>query len=101
MKKTICFAIAVLMGAWLQAASLMQPYCGANSGFEAVGWLDDAAQVASTALVPLRRGTQADAPVFGLLVLGSPDPTRYSVDMGTDFLTRIGDIAGAAMSRLL
>ena len=28
---------------------------------------------------------------FGLLVLGSPDPTRYSADMGTEFLTRLGE----------
>jgi uncharacterized protein YigA (DUF484 family) len=34
------------------------------------------------------------------LVLGSPDPTRYSADMGTDFLMRIGDVVSAALSRL-
>jgi uncharacterized protein YigA (DUF484 family) len=34
------------------------------------------------------------------LVLGSPDPTRYSADMGTDFLMRIGEVASAALSRL-
>ena len=27
---------------------------------------------------------------FGLLVLGSPDPTRFTSDMATDFLTKIG-----------
>ena len=32
--------------------------------------------------------------------MGSPDPTRYSADMGTDFLMRIGDVASAALSRL-
>ena len=58
------------------------------------------------ALIPLR-ATSADAadaaalPAFGMLVLASPDPTRYTADMGTEFLTRIGDIAGAALSRLL
>jgi uncharacterized protein len=35
------------------------------------------------------------------LVVGSPDPTRYSADMGTDFLQRIGEIASAGLSRLL
>jgi uncharacterized protein YigA (DUF484 family) len=34
-------------------------------------------------------------------VLGSPDPTRYTADMGTEFLVRIGELAGAALSRLL
>jgi hypothetical protein len=36
-----------------------------------------------------------------MLVLGSPDPTRYSADMGTDFLARVGDIASAGLARLL
>jgi uncharacterized protein YigA (DUF484 family) len=78
------------------AASLTLPYCGVNSGFEAASWLEDAASVMSLALVPLRQGDTT----FGLLVLGSPDPTRYSADMGTEFLLRIGEIAGAALSRL-
>jgi hypothetical protein len=33
-------------------------------------------------------------------VLGSPDPTRYAADMGTDFLARIAEVASAALSRL-
>ena len=36
-----------------------------------------------------------------MLVLASPDPTRFSADMGTEFLMRIGDIASASLSRLL
>jgi uncharacterized protein YigA (DUF484 family) len=78
-------------------ASLSLPYCGVNSGFEAVHWLEDAATVKSVAMVPLRHGDAA----FGLLVLGSPDPTRYTAEMGTEFLQRIGEIAGGALSRLL
>jgi len=82
------------------AASLTLPFCGANSGFEAARWLSegDAAggPVASLAMLPLRQGEHC----FGLLVLGSPDPTRYSADMGTDFLARIAEVAGAALSRL-
>jgi uncharacterized protein len=81
------------------AASLALPYCGVNAGFEAVSWLDEPSAVLSLALVPLRQG-EADA-AFGLLVLGSPDPTRYSADMGTEFLLRIGEVAGAALARLL
>ena len=80
-------------------SSLSLPYCGLNTGFEAAAWLDDAATVASLALVPLRHERSQSA--FGLLVLGSPDPTRYSTDMGTEFLMRIGEIASAGMSRLL
>jgi uncharacterized protein YigA (DUF484 family) len=79
------------------ADSLALPYCGINSGFEAARWLDDAHTVTSIAMIPLRHGAGA----FGLLVLGSPDPTRYSADMGTEFLMRIGDVASAGLSRLL
>jgi uncharacterized protein len=81
------------------AASLSVPYCGVNAGFEAAQWLDDPASVSSLALIPLRQ--RHDAPAFGLLVLGSPDPTRYSADMGTDFLARVGEIASAGLARLL
>jgi uncharacterized protein len=80
-------------------ASLSVPYCGVNAGFEPALWLDDPANVTSLALIPLRQ--RQDAPAFGLLVLGSPDPTRYSADMGTDFLARVGDIASAGLARLL
>lgn len=85
--------------------SLGAPYCGANSGFAAAAWLEetaDATRPASIALVPLR-APHAD-PVhgaFGLLALGSPDPERFHAGLGTDFLTRIGLLAGAALSRML
>ena len=90
----------------LFAGSLSQPYCGVNSGFEASQWLADPASAKSMALIPLRAtaadGTEGSAlPGFGMLVLASPDATRYTADMGTEFLSRIGDIAGAALSRLL
>jgi uncharacterized protein YigA (DUF484 family) len=95
------------------AQSLSTPYCGPNKGFEAARWLQGAhavdladvpaapvdttaADVASLALVPLRDG---DA-VFGLLVLGSPDPARYTVDMGRELLLRIGELASGALARL-
>ncbi|MDQ6628222.1 MAG: DUF484 family protein [Pseudomonadota bacterium] len=81
------------------ASSLSVPYCGANSGFSAVQWLGDATQAASLALIPLHHESRSGA--FGLLVLASPDATRYSADMGTDFLARIGEVASAALTRLL
>jgi uncharacterized protein YigA (DUF484 family) len=84
------------------AASLTAPYCGVNAGFEAVGWLQHVqGGVASVAMIPLRQGEGPhQASTFGLLVLGSPDPTRYSADMGTEFLARIGEIASAGLARL-
>jgi hypothetical protein len=70
-----------------------------NSGFEAARWLGEDAAVSSLALIPLSYGSPAKA--FGLLVLASPDPTRYTAEMGTEFLARIGEIASAALVRLL
>ena len=61
------------------ATSLSSPFCGGNHSFEAAGWLEDPPTVQSLAMIPLRHGDET----FGLLVLGSPDPTRYSADMGT------------------
>lgn len=80
------------------ASSLPRPYCGANPGLEAAGWLVDPGAVASLALIPLRASAGQDA--FGLLVLGSPDPQRFAADMGTEFLERMGDLTAAALSRL-
>jgi len=81
------------------AASLSAPYCGVNAAFEAAQWLEDPTTVMSLAMIPLRAGA-GPGDVFGLLVLGSPDPTRYSAEMGTEFLQRIGEIASAGMARL-
>jgi hypothetical protein len=80
------------------ASSLTLPYCGANPGLEAAQWLADPAAAASLALIPLRAGIAPQA--FGLLVLASPDAQRFSADMGTDFLERIGELTSAALSRL-
>ena len=81
----------------LFASSLRAPYCGPNKEFEAVGWLAEADAVRSTILLPLRAGGNA----FGLLVLGSPDPERFSAAMATDFLVHIGETASTALSPLL
>lgn len=81
------------------ASSLNQPYCGVNSGFEAARWLDQGHGITSLALIPLSQGSHSQA--FGMLVLGSPDPTRYTAEMGTEFLARIGEIASAGLARLL
>jgi len=83
------------------ASSLMEPFCGLNTGFEAVSWLEDPTSVTSLALIPLRGGEVGSmSPAFGMLVLASPDAHRFHSGMGTDFLARIGDLASAALSRL-
>jgi uncharacterized protein len=96
---TMPFAHAVSDDVKAFAGSLTVPYCGVNSGFEAAQWLEEPKGAMSMALIPLRETGGSGA--FGLLVLASPDATRYTADMGTEFLARIGEIASAALSRLL
>jgi uncharacterized protein YigA (DUF484 family) len=85
----------------LFASSLTEPFCGLNTGFESVGWLDAPAAITSLALIPLRTGPgDASTPAFGLLVLASSDAQRFTSGMGTDFLSRIGELASAALARL-
>ena len=77
------------------------PFCGPNLGFEATAWLPQPEVVQSMALLPLREGTiDSTTPAFGLLVLGSPDPQRFDATMGTEFLSRMAELASAALARL-
>ncbi|HET6829468.1 MAG TPA: DUF484 family protein [Ramlibacter sp.] len=95
------FAQGVSEDAKTFASSLTQPYCGVNSGFEAVTWLDEPATAMSVALVPLRPGAiNSPAAAFGMLVLASPDAQRFQSGMGTDFLERIAELGSAALMRL-
>jgi len=95
------FALGVSDDAKLFASSLTEPFCGLNTGFEAVGWLAEPASVASIALIPLRSDTAgSSSPAFGMLVLASGDTQRFTSGMGTDFLARIGALASAALTRL-
>jgi uncharacterized protein YigA (DUF484 family) len=95
------FAQGVSDDAKLFSSSLTEPFCGVNSGFEAVNWLPDPQAAMSLALLPLRPGlVGSTAPAFGLLVLASPDAQRFNSAMATDFLERLGELASAALSRL-
>jgi uncharacterized protein YigA (DUF484 family) len=81
------------------ASSMQAPFCGSNVGFEAANWMaGDPAAVRSLAMMPLRVG--GDPKAFGMLALGSPDPDRFQITMGTAFLARIAELASAALARL-
>ncbi len=81
--------------AW--ADTLSAPYCGAPAHAELTTWMPQPDQVSSMAVVPLRA---PEGQLLGLLVLASPDAQRYHAGMGTDLLERIGQLAGAALTRL-
>jgi uncharacterized protein YigA (DUF484 family) len=95
------YAQAVSADVKLFASSLTEPFCGLNTGFESVSWLDTPQAITSLALIPLRMGPSGSTtPAFGLLVLASSDAQRFTSGMGTDFLARIGELASASLSRL-
>lgn len=75
------------------------PVCGAAAGRPGVVWLDDASSMQSAALLPLRKPGQERS--FGLLVLGSPDAQRFSSELATDILVRIGEAASARLQHLV
>jgi uncharacterized protein YigA (DUF484 family) len=101
------FALGVSDDAKLFATSLTEPFCGVNTGLEAINWLPEPQAATSLAILPLRSMLPTGsslaggvAPAFGLLVLASPDAQRFNSTMGTDFLARIAELASAALSPL-
>ena len=93
------FAAPVSKDVRLFAGSLHAPFCGWNDEYEAATWFDDNPTIQSIAMLPLRVGAAPD--VFGMLVLGSADPQRFTADMATDFLVNIGTTSSAALTCLL
>lgn len=79
----------------LFASGLTQPFCGKNDDFEGATWLEG--NIASLAMLPLHANDKA----VGLLVLGSPDETRFTSDMATDFLSQLALTTSAALTCLL
>lgn len=83
----------------LFSKSLLTPFCGKNQDFEAAAWIESDQAIQSLAMLPLRLNSAA--PTFGLLVLGSPDPARFTKEMATDFLSKIADTSSAALNCLI
>lgn len=77
------------------AAGLKHPHCGPSAKLEDFVWL--APTVRSVAVVPLQYRTGT----IGLLTLGSEEMHRFYPEMGTLFLTRLGDLASTALCRTL
>ncbi|MDD3352983.1 DUF484 family protein [Zoogloea sp.] len=80
------------------AGDLVEPHCGPPPLREITLWFGPASRLMrSVALVPLRRDEQT----FGLLAMGSEDPERFYAEMGTLYLTRIGEMVSCALRRQL
>ena len=77
------------------AESLTNPYFSDRPMFETGTWFNAAGgELSSFVYVQLR----TERPV-GLLALASPDPTRFTPDMGTLYLTRLGELVSIALKR--
>ena len=80
------------------AETLTLPYCGSTSGFETSSWFGAASMhVRSQALIAMRNG----GGTIGMIALGSEDPQRFYAGMGTLYLERLGEMASAALARVL
>lgn len=55
---------------------------------------DDAAEIGSTAMVPLGEKSSA-----GFLAIGSTDKDRFHPGMSLEFLTRVGELISGALQR--
>jgi uncharacterized protein len=76
------------------AEAMTVPYCGQHAVYEVNHWFGEAApHLRSFALIPLR-----DDATLGLLVLASEDAQRFYPEMGTLYLRRLGELAGAALA---
>lgn len=75
--------------------AMTQPYCGNHPVYETHLWFGEhAPHLKSYALVALRTDR-----CFGLLLMASESAERFYSDMGTMFLTRIGDVFAHAIGR--
>ncbi|HEX4943269.1 MAG TPA: DUF484 family protein [Usitatibacteraceae bacterium] len=79
-------------------AQMTTPYCGNHAVYESQGWFGEAApHLKSFALVALRHGEHC----FGVLALASEEAQRFYPEMGTLYLTRIGELLSSALWRHL
>lgn len=77
--------------------AMKEPYCGSHPVYETNLWFGEhAPHLKSYALVPLKAGR-----TFGLLLMASESAERFYADMGTVFLTRIGEVLAQCLARHL
>jgi uncharacterized protein len=79
-------------------ARMSAPYCGSHAVYESQAWFGESApHLKSFALVALRHGEHG----FGVLALASEDAERFYPEMGTLYLSRIGELLAHALWRHL
>lgn len=77
-------------------AQMSAPYCGGHAVYESQSWFGESApHLRSFALVALRHGEHC----LGVLALASEDAERFYPEMGTLYLSRIGDLLAHSLWR--
>jgi uncharacterized protein YigA (DUF484 family) len=77
------------------AESLTGPYFSEGPMFDSAAWFESAtAPLRAFVYVPLRAERS-----LGVLAMASPDPARFTPDMGTLYLTRLGELVSMALKR--
>ena len=77
--------------------AMTAPYCGNHPVYETHLWFNEhAPHLKSYAIVPLK-----NTMTFGMLLLASESAQRFFPEMGTLYLTRIGEVFAACLARHL
>ncbi len=79
------------------SAGLLHPHCGPLAMADTAGLFGEAAPLLKSFAYVALRGKET----FGLLALASEDAQRFYPEMGTLYLTRIGEVAAACLLRYL
>ena len=90
-----------VMGAFEKVIKNRRPVCGRlkHGQLESL-FNDEAGQIASAALIPLVTSEDSKT-CYGLLAIGSHEPERFRADMGTLFLSQIGNILSRVLKQKL
>jgi uncharacterized protein YigA (DUF484 family) len=77
-------------------ANMATPFCGPHAPYGIQSWFGEAAaHVKSFALVPVKR----EDFTFGVVALAAEDPRRFYPEMGTLYLSRVGELLSHALWR--
>ena len=90
-----------VMGAFEKVIKERRPACGRlkHGQLESL-FSDEAGLIASAALIPLVESERSKT-CYGMLAIGSHQRDRFSADMGTMFLSQIGNILARVLKRTL
>ena len=86
-----------VMGAFEKVIASRRPICGHFKADQLEDLFPDAAdEIHSAAMIPLVSSAE-DTACIGLLAIGSKDPDRFRAEMGTIFLTYLGQVITRVM----